>query len=127
MNNEHLPLEDLNPTTFEHLHHELARVLNTYGVDALLSTPDHVLATMLIQTLDNYGEAQATTKRLAKGGPMEHGRRVEERALSMDFNQHPVTTTYQPGGCRGPITIVQQSGHGGFPESPELGDKTTPS
>lgn len=65
MAQEHIPLEDMSPRNYESLHSELARVLNQYGVDALLSTPDHVLATLVIKNLDNYGEAIADRKRLA--------------------------------------------------------------
>lgn len=53
------------------LHRELARVLNRHSIDVLLNTPDHVLATMLLKTLDNYGEAIADRKRLMEGGSFD--------------------------------------------------------
>lgn len=79
-------------------HRALARTLNQHGIDALLGTPDHVLATMLVKHLDAYGETVATTKRLAKGGPFqpfEH--------MSYDLNQQPETRT-----------VELKCGHGGF-------------
>src|SRR5687767_13566876 len=58
---------------------ELKSVLNRHGIDNLLGTPDHVLATMVVKNLDNYGEAIATRKRLAKGGPFEEKTDAEWR------------------------------------------------
>lgn len=60
------------------LHSDLASLLNRYGIDTILGIPDHVLAKLLIKTLDIHGEAVATAKRLAKGGPFDQSDELAE-------------------------------------------------
>jgi hypothetical protein len=68
-------------------HRDLARLLNRHGIDAVLGTPDHVLATMVVKQLDVYGETVATTKRLAKGGPFQPFEHMSYDAIMTDADK----------------------------------------
>lgn len=86
-------------------HRDLAQLLNRHSMDQLLDTPDHVLATLLVKTLDAHGEANATTKRLAQGGPFEQQTRNSYEKVSYNRSGKKTTETVELGGCRGSVLV----------------------